>query len=105
MSTSIPVAPVSSSTHLASLARPAAKSSTASAVLQDTYAPRRTESPERIHKDPVSTRGKKEALQFAGLGVMMGGMLAAAAIGGKWAPALMMAALFGGLALMAAARD
>lgn len=45
--------------------------------------------------------GMREAKGLVGIGVMMGGMLAAAALGGPFAPALMIGAMFGGLAIMA----
>ncbi|MCD4782960.1 MAG: hypothetical protein K8T10_03905 [Candidatus Eremiobacteraeota bacterium] len=45
--------------------------------------------------------GKKEAKGLLGIGVMMGGIMASVAIGGPFAPALMIGAMFGGLAIMA----
>ncbi len=46
--------------------------------------------------------GMGQAKALVGMGVMFGGMMAAAAMGGPFAPALMMGAMFGGLAIMAA---
>ena len=45
--------------------------------------------------------GLREAKGFIGMGVMLGGMAAASALGGAFAPALMLGALFGGMAIMA----
>jgi len=43
----------------------------------------------------------RQSRGLIGIGVMMGGMMAAAAMGGPFAPALMIGAMFGGLAIMA----
>jgi len=45
--------------------------------------------------------GSREAMGMVGIGVMIGGMMAASAFGGPFAPALMIGSLFGGLAIMA----
>lgn len=69
----------------------------------DTYGPARPENLEGLYRRPVFAQGRREAVQVAGLGVMLTGALTAAAIGGRFGPAMMVGALFAGLALVAAA--
>lgn len=73
-------------------------------VPADTYGPARPESLEGIYRRPVFTEGRREAVQIAGIGVMFTGIMAAAALGGKFGPAMMIGAMFAGAAIMAAAR-
>lgn len=60
---------------------------------------------DRLPGKPVfSARNARTAVQLAGVGIMFGGIMASAAMGGSWAPALMIGSMFGGLAVMALGR-
>lgn len=100
MIASRPVATLYTSGRLASGARSAAKGSPTGAGPGDTYGPWRPGSPEGIGQKPALTQGKTEVLGYAGLGLMAGGLLGAAILGGKWAPALAMVAFLTGEALI-----
>ncbi|MEW6281918.1 MAG: hypothetical protein AB1758_25150 [Candidatus Eremiobacterota bacterium] len=72
----------------------------------DTYGPSNPSTLEGIYQKPsFTTQGKREAMQFAGIGVMMTGIMVGASLGSPWGPPVMIGSMFAGLALMAAARD
>ncbi|MBI3927659.1 MAG: hypothetical protein HY319_19120 [Armatimonadetes bacterium] len=68
----------------------------------DTFGPSRSGDIEGIYNRSSLTQGKREAVQLAGVGVMMTSILVGAALQSSWSPAIMIGGMFAGLAIMAA---